>query len=81
MIRFLIIALAAFLFLKAVQLYGQLEEKRHNLANYDEKIRNQMIINEALADQVENADDYLEQKSYEDGYFHPGQQVFQSDAG
>ena len=80
-VRFLLIALALFLFLKAVQIYGQIREKRQAMADFDSRIQTQMVINEGLADQVENADDYLEQKANEDGYYLSGQQVYQSEAG
>lgn len=80
-VRFLLIALAVFLFLKAVQLYGQIREKRQEMADFDSKIQTQMVINEGLSDQVNNASDYLEQEAYEDGYVRPGQQIYQSAAG
>ena len=80
-VRFLLVALALFLFLKAVQLYGQIREKRQAMADFDNRIQTQIVINEGLTDQVENAEDYLEQKANEDGYFLSGQQVYQSEAG
>lgn len=80
-VRFLLIALAVFLFLKAVQLYGQIREKRQAVAELDNKIQTQMVINEGLSDQAENADDYLEHKANDDGYYLSGQQIYQSEAG
>ena len=80
-VRFLLVALAVFLFLKAVQLYGQIREKRQAMADFDNRIQTQIVINEGLTDQVENAEDYLEQKANEDGYYLSGQQVYQSEAG
>lgn len=80
-VRFLLIALAAFLFLKAVQIYGQIREKRQAMADYDARIQTQIVVNEGLADQVDNADEYLEHKANEEGYYLPGQQVFQNEAG
>jgi hypothetical protein len=80
-VRFLLIALALYLFLKAVQLYGQIQEKRQVMMDFDNRIQTQLVINEGLTDQVENAEDYLEQGAYEDGYIWPGQQVYQSEAG
>lgn len=79
--RFLLIALALFLGLKAIQLYGQIREKQQAMADFDGRIQTQIVINEGLADQVENAEEYLEQKAYEDGYGWSGQQVYQSEAG
>lgn len=80
-VRFLLIALAVFLFLKAVQLYGQIREKQQAVSDLDNKIRTQMVINEGLSDQAENADDYLEHKANDDGYYLSGQQIYQSEAG
>lgn len=80
-VRFLLIIFALFLFLKAVQLYGQIREKRQTMADFDNRIQTQSVINEGLADQVDNAEDYLEQGAYEDGYVWPGQQIYQSEAG
>ena len=80
-VRFLLIALAVFLFLKAVQLYGQIREKQLAENDLDNKIRTQIVINEGLSDQAENADDYLEHKANDDGYYMSGQQVYQSEVG
>ena len=79
--RILIIALTAFLFLKAVQLYGQLREKQQAIADFNNRIQTQIVVNEGLADQVENAEEYLEHKANEDGYYMSGQQVYQNEAG
>lgn len=80
-VRALVIVLALFLFLKVVQLYGQLQEKKLAMTDLDGRIETQKVINEGLADQVDNADDYLEHKANEDGYYAPGQQVYQNEAG
>ncbi len=77
-VRFLLIALAVFLFLKAVQLYGQIIEKRQAEAELDNKIRTQMVVNEGLQDQGENAEEHLENKANDNGYFHSGQQIYQA---
>ena len=80
-IRILLIIFALFIFIKAVQLYSQLEQKRLADAELDSKIQTQMVINEGLADQVEHAEDYLEHKANGNGYYVPGQQVYQNEAG
>lgn len=82
-VRFLLIALAVFLFLKAVQLYGQIKEKRQAEVELDAKIRTQAVINEGLSDQAdgENADEQLEYEANDDGYYRPGQQIYQNEAG
>lgn len=78
-VRFLLIALAIFLFLKAVQLYGQIREKRLEMDKLDAEIRTQGVVNEGLADQDANADDHREQAAHEDGYYYSGQQIYQSE--
>ena len=79
--RILLIAFALFVFIKAVQLYDQLEQKRLADAELGNKIQTQKVINEGLADQVEHAEDYLEHKANENGYYVPGQQIYQNEAG
>ena len=80
-IRIVLIAFALYIFISAVQLYSQLEQKRLADAELDSKIQTQKVINEGLADQVEHAEDYLEHKANGNGYFVPGQQVYQNEAG
>ena len=80
-VRLLAIVLVVFMFLKAVQLYGQLHEKQLSMADIANRIQTQIVVNEGLADQVENAEDYLEHKANEDGYYMSGQQVYQNEAG
>lgn len=80
-VRLLLIALVLFVFIKAVQLYGQLEQKQLTLANLNNQIETQKVHNEGYADQVNNGDDYLEHKANEDGYYAPGQQIYQNEAG
>ena len=80
-IRLLLIALLLFVFIKAVQLYGQLEQKKLELADLMIQTQTQEVINEGLTDQVNNADDYVEHKANEDGYYMPGQQIYQNEAG
>lgn len=80
-VRIVLIAFALYIFIKAVQLYSQLEQKQLAYAELDNKIQTQMVINEGLADQVEHAEDYLEHKANGNGYYVPGQQVYQNEAG
>lgn len=81
LVRILVIVLAFFMFFKAVQLYGQLSEKQQAIDELSNRIQTQIVVNEGLADQAENADDYLEHKANEDGYYMSGQQVYQNEAG
>lgn len=80
-VRLLLIALVLFVFLKAVQLYGQLKQKRLSLESLNNQIQTQTVYNEGLMDQVNNADEYVEHKANEDGYYMPGQQIYQNEAG
>lgn len=80
-IRILLIAFVLFVFIKAVQLHGQIEKKELANAELDNKILMQNVINEGLADQVEHADEHLEHKANENGYYAPGQQIYQNEAG
>lgn len=80
-VRFLLIALFAFLFLKAVQLFGQIQEQQNALSTLDGRIATQNAKNEELSVLLEQKDDSLEQKANEDGYGLPGQQFYQSEAG
>lgn len=76
-VRFLLIALAVFLFLKAVQLHGQLNAKASEIAAVDEKSRAQAVVNEGYEEQLEDVDGILENNANDSGNYLPGQQVFQ----
>ena len=80
-VRLLLIALLLYVLLKAVQLYGQLEQKRLALEKIHSQIQTQTVYNEGLMDQVSNSDEYVEHKANEDGYYMPGQQIYQNEAG
>ncbi len=80
-VRILVIAVAAFLFLKLVQLHMQLEEKQQLISNMNESIHRQTLINEDLGEQIANADEYLEREANESGLYMPGQQIYQNAAG
>lgn len=80
-LRILLIAVAAFLFLKLVQVHIQLEEKQQQLTALYNSKNHQTLINEDLTEQAENADDILEREANEAGLFKPGQQIYQGSAG
>ena len=80
-VRFLLIALAVFLFLKAVQLYGQIQEKQRALAFLNQQIQTQMVKNESDAALLEDPTSQVEMGAYDSGNLRPGEQVFQSEAG
>lgn len=81
LVRILVIAVAAFLFLKLVQIHMQLEEKQNLITAMNESIHRQTLINEDLDEQIENADEYLEREANESGLYMPGQQIYQNAAG
>lgn len=81
LMRILLVAIAAFLFLKLVQLHVQLEEKQQQLIELNNSISHQTLINEDLAEQAENADDILEREANDAGLYMPGQQIYQGSAG
>ena len=80
-IRIVLVALAAFLFLKLVQLHVQIEEKQQAIDLLQGNIVKQMLINEDLNGQIANADEYLERQANDAGLCLPGQQVYQNAAG
>ena len=80
-LRLVLVAVAAFLFLKMVQLHVQLDQKEQTLHELTAAEAKQEVLNEALGEQVAHADDFLEQQANENGYFYAGQQIYQSSAG
>ncbi len=80
-LRLVLVAFAAFLFLKLVQVHMQMNEKQQQYATLQDDIRKQTLIVEDLGEQIANADDYLERRANENGLVLPGQQVYQSSAG
>lgn len=80
-LRILLIAVAAFLFLKLVQLHVQLEDKQQQLIELNNSINHQTLLNEDLAERAENAEDILEREANDAGLYMPGQQIYQGSAG
>ncbi len=80
-VRILLIAVAAFLFLKLVQVHVQLEDKQQQLIDLNNSINHQVLINEDLTEQTENAEDILEREANDAGLYLPGQQIYQGSAG
>ena len=74
-VRFLLIALAVFLFLKAVQLHGQIREKQLELAALEQASQKKETAIEALKKQSEEADDKLLEEAYDNNYARPGDQI------
>ena len=77
-VRFLLVALSAFLFLKAVQLHGQLSAKRLELAATEQAIQKQEAINEDLNNQLDSdvLDESLRNEANENGYYLNGEQIY-----
>lgn len=80
-VRILLVAVAAFLFLKGVQLHVQLEDKQKQVVEMNNSISHQTLINEDLTEQVENVDGILEREANDSGLYLPGQQIYQGSAG
>lgn len=81
MMRILLVAIAAFLFLKFVQLHVQMEDKQQQLIELNNSISHQTLINEDLTEQAANAEDILEREANDAGLYMPGQQIYQGSAG
>lgn len=80
-VRLVLVAVAAFLFLKLVQLHVQMEEKQQLIDQMNDSITKQALINEDLGEQIANAEEYLERQANEAGLCLPGQQIYQNAAG
>lgn len=82
-LRLLLVVGAAFLFLKAVQLHLQMDEKQQQIDALQNQIYTQQVMNEDLEEQKNKAQtgDYLSQKANDAGWVLPGQQIYQSSAG
>lgn len=80
-VRFVLVAVAAFLFLKLVQLHTQIEEKQQLLDNMSDRINIAMLMVEDLNEQVSNVEKQQERQANEAGLYFPGQQVYQNAAG
>ena len=76
--RFLLVALSAFLFLKAVQLHGQLRAKQLEVAATEQAIQKQEAINEDLNNQLDSdvLDESLRNEANENGYYLNGEQIY-----
>ena len=78
-VRFLLIALAVFLSLKVVQLYGQIREKQQDLSTLNKLIQEQTAENEGYENGLE--EESLQKEAYSKDYVHPGEQIYQSEVG
>lgn len=79
--RIVVVALAAFLFLKLVQVHMQLQQKSKMINQMNENIATMTVINEDLNEQIAHSDDNRERQANEAGWFLSGQQIYQSSAG
>ena len=80
-LRILLVAVTAFLFVKGVQLHVQMENREQQIAQLNDSIYKQTLINEDLEEQNSNVAKYLERQANEAGKYLPGQQIYQSAAG
>ena len=77
-VRFLLVALSAFLFLKAVQLHGQISANELKAAELEDAIRKQEALNEEDNNRLDSdaLKESHQQEAYENGYARPGEQIF-----
>lgn len=77
-VRFLLVALVAFVFLKAVQLHSQLRAKQLELVATEQAIQKREAINEDLKSQSDPdvVDDTLQNKAHENGFANNGEQIY-----
>ena len=77
-VRFLLVALVAFVFLKAVQLHSQLRAKQLELMATEQAIQKQEAINEELLSQTDpNAvNDTLQKEAAEKGFINNGEEIY-----
>ena len=77
-LRILIVAGALFVFVKTVQLYAQIVEKREIIDHLQTEVNNARLYNEDLEEKL-NGDfaGYLEERLRKDGFVHPNDQIYQ----
>lgn len=80
-LRLMLIAVAAFLFIKLVQMHVQIQETEQKWIDLNNSINHQTLINEDLSQREADADENLERKANEAGLVRPGQQIYQGSAG
>ena len=80
-LRLMLIAVAAFLFIKLVQMHVQIRETEQKWIDLNNSINHQTLINEDLSQREADADDILEREANEAGLYMPGQQIYQGSAG
>ncbi len=76
-VRVVLLAVAALIFVKAVQLSMQISEKQKVYDQLQEDIAVIEVYNEDLAEKSADPQEYLEQRVREADYVYPNDQVYQ----
>lgn len=76
-LRFAIVLLLAFTFIKGMQVLAQIQERRTQIDEVNRQIAVAELYNEDLEEKSRNSDQYLEQRLRENNYVRPNDQVYQ----
>ncbi len=75
--RVAVAAFAVYVVVQVVSLQIQLRAKRDEVSAIQSQIAEQQVLNESLKDKINNYEIYLEEEAREQGYFLPGEQIYQ----
>lgn len=76
-LRIALAAFAVYAVIQVVSLQIQIHEKQKEYEWYQAQIQQQELQNEALEENSNHSEEYLEEGARDQGYFLPGEQVFQ----
>jgi cell division protein FtsB len=76
-LRVALAAFAVYVVVQVVSLQIQLRAKRDEVSAIQSQIAQQQVLNESLKDKIDNYEIYLEEEAREQGYFLPGEQIYQ----
>jgi cell division protein FtsB len=76
-LRVALAAFAVYVVVQVVSLQIQLRAKQDEVESIQAQIQQQELLNESLKDKVNNYEIYLEEEAREQGYFLPGEQIYQ----
>lgn len=69
-------AFAVYVVVQIVSLQIQLHNKRQEIETVDAEIKRQELLNESLAEKVQNYETYLKEKARDQGYSSQGEQIY-----
>lgn len=76
-LRIALAAFAVYAVIQVVSLRIQIHEKQKEYEWYQTQIQQQELQNEALEENNNHSEEYLEEGARDQGYFLPGEQIFQ----